>query len=188
MPKTRSRPKPPARPRRLWLNIAALVCAVAGLGTVAVLANAPADAPRTRTTPPPVASTPPPSAIVHRADALTPKTLAELLALSPEQMERVDIAVANLLCATGLPGGDGLDIPVGLAKLDVWALAVKHNTDRHIYRLTDLATRTTTGARRRTFGRRFSCRRCKKTAEYGTTRTASTTQTSPTRATRSFTG
>ncbi len=68
-----------------------------------------------------------------RADALSPKTLAELLALPPEQVERVDIGLMNLLCATGLPGSEALDIPAALATLDGWALKVKYETDRHMY-------------------------------------------------------
>lgn len=105
MPKPRAKPTPkrstakpsaPARPRRLWLNLAALVVTVGTLGALAVLSGAPTDPKPAPVAPHPVASTPPPSRIVRRADALTPKTLAELLALPPEQLERVDIGLMSL--------------------------------------------------------------------------------------------
>jgi hypothetical protein len=119
------------------LNVAALVASVGALGSLAFLTSTP-DRPSPVPLPArPIASTPPPSPIVTRADALSPKTLAELLALPPDQLERVDIGLMNLLCATGLPGAEGLDIPAALAKLDGWALQVKYETDRHMYRLTD---------------------------------------------------
>ena len=37
---------------------------------------------------------------------IQPKTLAELLALPPDQLEKVDIARIDLLCAEGLPGAE----------------------------------------------------------------------------------
>ncbi|MBX3378108.1 MAG: hypothetical protein KF678_14025 [Phycisphaeraceae bacterium] len=132
-----AKPSAPVRPRRLWLNVAALVATVGTLIALAVLSGAPTDPKPSLVTPRPVASTPPPSPIVHRTDALTPKTLAELLALPPDQLERVDIGLMNLLCATGLPGSEGLDLAAALVKLDGWALQVKYETDRHMYRLTD---------------------------------------------------
>lgn len=133
-----AKPSAPARPRRPWLNIGMLVVLVGVLGAVSVLSStpdrpSPVSAPAAR----PVALAPPTLPLVRRPDALGPKTLAELLALSPDQLERVDIGLMNLLCATDLPGSETLDIPAALATLDVWALKVKHNTDRHMYRLTD---------------------------------------------------
>lgn len=67
------------------------------------------------------------------------ETLERLLSLPPEQLAKVDIAEMNLLCATGLPGSEDLDIGKCLAKLDRWAARVKHETERHLYRLTDPA-------------------------------------------------
>ena len=65
-----------------------------------------------------------------------PRTLEQLLAMPPEQLAGVDIADMNLLCATGLPGAEGMDIDKCLARLDQWAARVKHETERHLYRLT----------------------------------------------------
>ena len=48
-----------------------------------------------------------------------PKSLAELLALSPDQLEKVDIALMNLLCAEGLRGSEDLDAQQCLDTLDV---------------------------------------------------------------------
>lgn len=67
---------------------------------------------------------------MRRSDALTPKTLAELLALPSNQLERVDVALMNLLCAEGLPGSESLDIPTVLATLDAWAEGVSLETAR----------------------------------------------------------
>jgi len=62
------------------------------------------------------------------------KSLDELLKMSSEQLADVDIAELNLLCATGLPGGENLDIAKCLAHLDDWARRVKFDTDRHLYK------------------------------------------------------
>jgi hypothetical protein len=64
-------------------------------------------------------------------------SLEDLLATGPEQLAKVDIAQMNLLCATGLPGAEELDIDRCLARLDRWADRVKAETERHLYRLTD---------------------------------------------------
>lgn len=69
-----------------------------------------------------------------------PKTLDELLALGPDELEQVDIARVNLLCATGMPGAENLDTPGiehALATLDRWAERVRFETDRHLYRVHD---------------------------------------------------
>ena len=57
--------------------------------------------------------------------------------LTPAQLERVDIARMNLLCAARLPGSEGVSVPAVLAKLDAWAVAVHLETERHVYRATD---------------------------------------------------
>jgi len=62
------------------------------------------------------------------------RSLDELLTMSPEQLGDVDIAEMNLLCATGLPGAEGLDVDGALAVLDRWAAWVKFETDRHLYK------------------------------------------------------
>ena len=61
-------------------------------------------------------------------------SLEELLKMPPEQLAEVDIAEMNLLCATGLPGAEKLDVGERLATLDKWAAWVKSETDRHLYK------------------------------------------------------
>ena len=57
--------------------------------------------------------------------------------MTPEQLAEVDIAEMNLLCATGLPGAEDLDVDDCLATLDEWAAQVGRETERHLYRLYD---------------------------------------------------
>lgn len=61
----------------------------------------------------------------------SPKTYAELIALSPERIEQVDIALMNLLCAEGLPGAENLNIEDCLAVLDKWAELAKDNERKY---------------------------------------------------------
>jgi len=65
------------------------------------------------------------------------RSLAQLLSKRPEELEHVDIAAMNLLCAEGLPGSEDLDIDECLATIDRWAERVRHETERHLYRLSD---------------------------------------------------
>jgi hypothetical protein len=65
------------------------------------------------------------------------KSFAELISLPLEQIDGVDIAAMNLLCAEGLPGAQEIDIDRCLAKLDEWAVRVQSETQRHLYRVTD---------------------------------------------------
>lgn len=52
------------------------------------------------------------------------------LARMPQaQLPALDIAYVNLLCAEGLPGGEKIDIPYCLRKLDEWAATVRRCTD-----------------------------------------------------------
>ncbi|MEM8739185.1 MAG: hypothetical protein AAGG38_12015 [Planctomycetota bacterium] len=70
----------------------------------------------------------------------SPQTFNELLALTPEQLAKVDIARMNLLCATGLPGSDDLTsdtIESMLGRIDKWAERVRFETERHRHWLTD---------------------------------------------------
>lgn len=76
------------------------------------------------------------SAAVTAARPL-PSSYHELLAMSPAELEKVDLAVVNLLCAKGLPGAEALDIAPAQSKLDEWAAKVKAETQRHLYRVTD---------------------------------------------------
>jgi hypothetical protein len=51
--------------------------------------------------------------------------LEELLAIPEQNLGKVDIARMNLLCATGLPNAENLDVEKCLATLDQWAEVVK---------------------------------------------------------------
>jgi hypothetical protein len=67
-------------------------------------------------------------------DPSHPQTLNELLALSPAELDKVDIGLMNLLCADSLLGSENLDIQDCLKKLDGLAAKAKFDTDRHFYR------------------------------------------------------
>lgn len=71
------------------------------------------------------------------ASPLPPRSHYDLLAMSPDQLAKVDIAVMNLLCAKDLPGAENLDIPAILRQLDEWAAKVRFETERHLYRVKD---------------------------------------------------
>ncbi len=66
--------------------------------------------------------------------AKQPEALQELLALSPEELEQVDIVVMNLLCAEGLRGAEKLDIQKLLDTLDEWSRHVSSETLRNFHR------------------------------------------------------
>ncbi len=61
----------------------------------------------------------------------TPQSVADLLAVPPEALEKLDLALVNLLCAKGLPGAEDLDIPATLKTLDRWAEQVRRDTDKY---------------------------------------------------------
>ncbi len=63
-----------------------------------------------------------------------PDSLAKLLMTLPEHLGQYEIALVNLLCAEGLPGGEEIKISEMRATLDQWAQRVKSETDRHLYR------------------------------------------------------
>lgn len=65
------------------------------------------------------------------APAPKPKSISDLLALRPDDLAQVDIAVMNLLCAKDLPGSESLDIDAITKKLDEWAARVKAETDKY---------------------------------------------------------
>ncbi|OGV63917.1 MAG: hypothetical protein A2498_09625 [Lentisphaerae bacterium RIFOXYC12_FULL_60_16] len=67
-------------------------------------------------------------------DPLSPKTLDELLALSSDQLEKVDIARINLLCAVGLRGSEKLDVEQCIRTLDAWASNIDWQTKRNFHR------------------------------------------------------
>jgi hypothetical protein len=69
----------------------------------------------------------------HAKAARTPRSLpvtslSRLLALPRHELNSVDIALVNLLCAEGLPGAEDLNIPACLATLDKWTDAVRRYT------------------------------------------------------------
>jgi hypothetical protein len=64
-------------------------------------------------------------------------TIDKLLAMTPDELKDVDIAEMNLLCATGLPGAENLDVPKCMARLDERAAHVQAETQRHMYRAHD---------------------------------------------------
>ena len=71
------------------------------------------------------------------AISMTPTNLAQLLALPPEQLEKVDIARMNLLCAEGLTGAETLDVQQNLDTLESWARHVEEETTRNYHRFLD---------------------------------------------------
>ena len=60
-----------------------------------------------------------------------PRSLAELLSLTPEQLEKVDVARIDLLCAEGLTGSEDLDVDYCIRTLDQWAGYVQNETKRN---------------------------------------------------------
>lgn len=78
----------------------------------------------------------PPAGPAVAAKAM-PTSYYDLLAMSPDELANVDIALMNLLCAKGLPGAENLDIPAVLKQIDEWAAKVKFETERHLYRVND---------------------------------------------------
>jgi hypothetical protein len=62
-----------------------------------------------------------------------PRTLPELLSLTPEQLEKVDLALMSLLCAEGLPGSESLDVQQCIATIGAWAGHVDRETKRNFH-------------------------------------------------------
>ena len=85
----------------------------------------------------PAATVPVAMASLHNDFELEPKTLNDLLAVSPDDLAKMDIARMNLLCASALPATQGLDIEHALSTLDEWAQRVAFETERHLYRVSD---------------------------------------------------
>jgi hypothetical protein len=54
----------------------------------------------------------------------------DLVQLSDDALGRLDLAETNLLCALGLPGAEGLDIPECLAWVDRLAALLREKTER----------------------------------------------------------
>jgi hypothetical protein len=61
-------------------------------------------------------------------------SLGSLLALPTDQLNRMDLATVNLLCARGLPGAENCDVERCLRILDAMAGRIEAETTRHQYR------------------------------------------------------
>lgn len=61
-----------------------------------------------------------------------PQSLDELLRLSADELARCDIARMNLLCATGLPGAESVDVDEYLERLDSWAKHIAAMTEGNL--------------------------------------------------------
>jgi len=118
------------------VNIGLPVLLIAGVGILAYIVSFSPRAKCTVTTPSIAAKAFSPPKLTRKA-----KVVDDLLSMTPEQLAKVDIAEMNLLCAMGLPDAEDMDIDKCLATLDRWAARVKHETERHLYRLTDPAYR-----------------------------------------------
>ena len=88
-----------------------------------------------------VAPSPSPKAVKPIPSATAPlpkivrkaKTLDQLLGMAAKDLGDVDIAEMNLLCATGLPGAEKLDIDKAFARLDDYAERVRYWTDQSMW-------------------------------------------------------
>ena len=60
------------------------------------------------------------------------RTVSQLLALSEEQLEKLDIGLMNLICAQGLNGSEDLDIEQCLATLDEWAEILRKDMEKRL--------------------------------------------------------
>ncbi len=126
MSRKRGKPNPQSpkssKTRRV-LNIVLPVPAVVVLAILAYLVFFSSDKP---------SSTPGITNNTSRTPVTTRKadSLDDLLKMSPEQLADVDIAEMNLLCATGLPGAEKLDVDKALARLDDYARRVRYWTEQ----------------------------------------------------------
>ena len=128
-----------AQRRRTWLAALAFIAALVAVALFVSLRPKPAiPAPVASTaatqtpTAPRVPSAPVPAAVPPVTNPGRP-TLAELVAMPPEELAKVDVAVVNLLCAEGLPGAEGLEIDRALAALNGWAERVRAETARNLH-------------------------------------------------------
>ncbi len=61
-------------------------------------------------------------------------SLHQLLALPPEELEKVDIGLMNLLCTQGLKEAESIDIDSYLRQLDEWAETVGKDVEKLLYK------------------------------------------------------
>jgi len=74
------------------------------------------------------------NAVAYTNVSVTPTNLTQLLALTPAQLEKCDVARMNLLCAEGLRGSEDLDIQQCLDTLGQWTRHVEDETMRNYHR------------------------------------------------------
>ena len=74
------------------------------------------------------------SELVSTNLSVSPTNLTQLLSLSPEQLEKCDIARMNLLCTEGLRGAENMDVQQCLDTLDRWTQHVEDETLRNYHR------------------------------------------------------
>ena len=60
--------------------------------------------------------------------------LWRVVSMTDDELATVDIAYLNLLCATGLPGAESLNIAECRKTLDAWAELIKLQTERYLYK------------------------------------------------------
>ena len=80
---------------------------------------------------------PAPEKVSQSRPFVVPRTLGQLLALSPSDLARCDIALLNLLCAEGHGPTNSLDPDEALRRLDLMAGRIRMETERHLYRFKD---------------------------------------------------
>ena len=132
-----------AQRRHTWLAALAFIAALVAVVVLVSLRSKPAiPAPvaataATQTPPAPSVPSAPAPAAVPPVTSPSYSTLAGLVAMPPEELAKVDVAVVNLLCAEGLPGAEGLEIDHALATLDGWAARVRSETARNLHLFSD---------------------------------------------------
>lgn len=64
----------------------------------------------------------------------TPLTYDELVKLSPNLLDKVNVGLMDLLCAQGLPGSENLNVDDCLSQVSYWASEVQRTEDSNSYR------------------------------------------------------
>ena len=118
-------------PHRSWFHVAAIALLVFGPAIIALRkCSSPVPAKKVRV----IDTNTPPVSAELKLRPVQPQSLAELLALPPGQLEHVDLAVLNLLCATGLRGAEHLNVQQDLDTLDAFSKHVATETLRNFHR------------------------------------------------------
>jgi hypothetical protein len=69
---------------------------------------------------------------IPKWSSAAPNTLQELLALPDRKLSEVDIGRMNLLCASGLPNAENLNLEQALNTLDHWAALIKEAEAKYL--------------------------------------------------------